>query len=58
MPGIDSNNKRFVLKQVKTIKELCKMDEVRLKDLVGDKNGRELYEFINRKIEYEQDNLF
>lgn len=51
MPGIDSSNISKIIRNVKSVTELCRMSEEDLKKLLGPKNGKELKAFLEKKVE-------
>lgn len=51
LPGIDSHNINKVMRTVKTIVELSKMEEEELKKIVGAKNAKDIRQFLDKKVE-------
>lgn len=51
LPGLDSNNIGELTKKVKSMVELCKMDEEELKKIIPPRNAKELKIFLCKKVE-------
>ncbi|KAG9288310.1 hypothetical protein G9A89_021341 [Geosiphon pyriformis] len=50
LPGITSKNYKRVMSQVENIKELSEMPPKDLQTLIGQENGKELYEFFRKDV--------
>lgn len=50
IPGINSNNYYQIISKIKCIEDLVKVSEEKLKELLGEENGRKAHYFIHKKI--------
>lgn len=51
LPGVDSNNIHRIIKNARTVTDLCRISEDDHKKILGPKNGKDLKAFLQRKVE-------
>ncbi|KAI5965181.1 rad16 [Candida pseudojiufengensis] len=50
IPGINNINYYLIIQKIKNIEEFVKLSEDELKQLIGNENGRKVYNFLNRTL--------
>jgi len=50
LPGVGTKNYRHVMSRVRSIKELCELDQGEIEGLLGTEPGRKLYDFLHRGL--------
>jgi DNA excision repair protein ERCC-4 len=50
LPGIKTNNYRYVMNKVQDLESLCEMDLKGMQGLIGVETGTAMYDFVNRDI--------
>ncbi|KAF8338666.1 hypothetical protein F5887DRAFT_1284710 [Amanita rubescens] len=48
LPGINDKNIKYVMRRVKTVRELCDMSLLQVQDILGAEPGKACWEFIHR----------
>ncbi|GAA5808344.1 hypothetical protein MFLAVUS_001734 [Mucor flavus] len=49
MPGVTSINYKIIMNQIQDLDELMHLSQKRINDMIGEEQGRKLYQFIHKK---------
>ncbi len=54
LPGVTRKNYKFIMSKVKNLKELSQLSKNELQNMIGNDNGNQLFEFLNKDVKEEE----
>ena len=50
LPGVNNNNYKQIINKVNNISQLCELSESDIISIIGNINGKKLYNFLNHRV--------
>ncbi|RIA94468.1 hypothetical protein C1645_796494 [Glomus cerebriforme] len=54
LPGVTSKNYKYIMSKVENLKELSQLSKNELQNMIGNDNGNQLFEFLNKDVKEEK----